>query len=186
MKQKTYFYLTKTWYKGLYLSYSKVLKCVFFLFVFFRFVPNLLVTNINIEIIFWETRVSPKAFFHSSQHPPLVCCKAVSVSERRGGAALWEDNVRRLSNPASMTLPLAVPLDYQPFAGSVTSAGPFTMETPHHSPPTAAHYRETAASTGPGSAHLSLGTSKLTHFLLLQLIRGQSSQTVEIECVLLC
>ncbi|KAM7395760.1 hypothetical protein PAMA_007169 [Pampus argenteus] len=50
-----------------------------------------------------------------------------------------------------MTLPRAVLLDYQPFAGSVTSAGPLTMETPHHSPPTAAHYRDTAASAGPGS-----------------------------------
>lgn len=61
-----------------------------------------------------------------------------------------------------MTPPLAVLLDYQPLAACVTSAGPFTMETPHHSPPTAAHYRATAASAGPGSAHLSLGTSKLT------------------------
>lgn len=85
-----------------------------------------------------------------------------------------------------MTLPLAVLLDYQPLAASVTSAGPFTMETPHHSPPTAPHYRATAASAGPGSAHLSLGTSKLTHCLLLKLIWGQSPETMAIERVPLC
>lgn len=72
-----------------------------------------------------------------------------------------------------MTLPLGVLLDYQPLPASVTSAGPFAVETPHHRPPTAPHYVATAASTGPGSAHLSLGTSELSERPLLKLIRGQ-------------
>lgn len=80
-----------------------------------------------------------------------------------------------------MTLPLAGPLDYQPFAASLTSAGPFTMETPHHSPPTASHYRATAASTGPGSAHRCLGVSELTHRLLLKLIWVQSLEPATID-----
>lgn len=82
----------------------------------------------------------------------------------------------------SMTPPLAVLLDYQPFVASVTSAGPFTMETPHHSLPTAPHYTATAASTGPGSAHLSLGTSKLTLCQLLKLIGDGTTEEVAIEC----
>lgn len=115
-----------------------------------------------------------KAFFQHSLYPPL-CAAKWWASEC--GAVLWEDNVRRLSNPASMTLPLAVLLDYQPFTASVTSVEPFTTET-RHSPPTVAHYGHTAASAGPGSAHLSLGSSKQTHCLLLKLIQIQSPENM--------
>lgn len=74
----------------------------------------------------------PWVEFQSCRHPPS-CAARKWVSERRGGATLGDDNVRRLSNPASMTLPVAGLLDYQPFTASLTPAGPFTMETPHHS-----------------------------------------------------
>lgn len=126
-------------------------------------------TLLHIHKSFHKLKILMTVIWFHIRHPshPSLCCKAASVSERRGGAALWEDNVRRLSNPAIMTVPLAILLDYQAFAASVTSAGSFTMETPHHSPPTAAHYRDSAASAGPGSAHLSICTWKLTHCLLL-------------------
>ena len=91
---------------------------------------------------------------------PCVCCEVQSWEvELLYEKIMWGDW-------ASMTLPLALLLDYQPFAASVTSVGPFTMETPHHSPPTAAHYRATAASAGPGSAHLSLATLEFTVALI--------------------
>lgn len=71
-----------------------------------------------------------------------------------------EDNARRLSNPASMTPPRAVLLITRRSLESETSAALFTMETPHHWPPTVAHYRADALSAGPGSVHLSLTTLK--------------------------
>lgn len=100
---------------------------------------------------------------------PITLAKVSSIGyntaapEPRGGAliaALYEDNERRLSNPISMTLPLAVLLDYQPFAASVTSEGLFTMETSHPLLPTEAYYRTAAKSTGPGTAHQTLSLSR--------------------------
>lgn len=110
--------------------------------------PSLLQTWMFLFLTGWSL---PKLFSHSSPHPPF-CAAEQRASERRGGAASWGDNVRRLSNPASVTPPLAGLLDYQTFAASVTSAGLFTMETPHHFPPTAPHHRATAASRRSGSS----------------------------------
>lgn len=114
------------------------------------FPPNSLVICIYISV--WR----PWVDFQTCRHP-LLCAARKRVAERRGGAALWEDNVRRLSNRASMTLPPAGLLDYQPFAASLTSAGPFTMETPHRSPP---------------SAPSSQNPSEVTNRLLLKLVWG--------------
>lgn len=113
---------------------------------------------------------------HSDIFPCVL--QGERVSEQRGGATLWEDNVRRLSNPVSVTLPVAGLLDYQPFAAALTSAGPFTMETPHRSPPTALHHRAAAASGGPGSVQSSPGTSKLTYCVLWKLTWGQSPEPI--------
>lgn len=106
-----------------------------------------------------------------SQTSSLVCCK---LSECLSREVEPHYDMRRLSNPASVTLPVAGLLDYQPFAAALTSVGPFTMETPHRSPPTALHHRAAAASTGPGSVQSSPGTSKLTYCVLLKLTWGQS------------
>lgn len=120
------------------------------------FPPNSLVVCVYISV--WR----PWVDFQTCRHP-LLCAARKRVAERRGGAALWEDNVRRLSNRASMTLPPAGLLDYQPFAASLTSAGPFTMETPRLSPPTA-----------PSSQN----PSEVTHRLLLKLIWGQRPEPI--------
>lgn len=141
-----------------------------------------IIINYNVlNYYFWWTRVDKEN--PPTEFPDSLPCV---LSERRGGAASWEDNTRRLSNPASMTPPLAGLLDYQPFAACETSAGSSTVATPHHSPPTAPHYRATAAGTGPGSAHPGLGASKLTRRPLFKLIWGQSQETVAIGCVPPC
>lgn len=44
----------------------------------------------------WRGDSSHSLLFQSSQHPPM-CVAKHRGSEQRGGAALWEDNVRRLS-----------------------------------------------------------------------------------------